>query len=991
MKNTKILSLVLLSLYSTSYAKETKGILFLETSLLRLDNHYNDSFNNFDHFNKPSKHIIDKNWCNIWENGKPIFNTLNFNQNKNLNISSPIGILGKGKNVKVINNNKINLLSQKENGIELIKGYGENKGLINILGDSNIGMTSESGGDIINSGSISVAGHNNTAILGKDTSIIKTTKNSKILIKGNNNKGIALNNNSVENNGIIEVLGDSNTGISGENKSIINNLNKIIVSQKNNKGIVVNNNSQGVNSGVISLSQYHSIGIETVNKGSLGINNGQIILESNSPDSFGLVTFGGKVINNKDIIIKNSNNVYTTGIQAVSGDGINNGNILLLNNNQSAMNSAYGGNVINNGYININNLIGHSYGMTVKGNSSGINKGNITLNGSGDAMTSGITGKIKENENVKLFNETNITLNNKNSVAMNVISKSFIKNIGNIFINKSNNIGILGKNQSFIETDKGSNIYIKGDSNKGIALEKSKLINNGNITINGNSNRGIELLNNSSGVNKGIINIQEGINNTGIYIDKTSKLLNEGTIIIKNKALSKNEVSKNIYDNIGINNQGTLEMGKNSLLIADKIKGDIHLDPKITTGNLKDKYALEHMFKSKNMFGNIKTSSPLFTANLVSEKSNYYDVNLKRISFAQVINNNELGNYLEKNYMNKNINNNSKLEFYDMLKIAQSKEEVNVKTNDIFGTKFFPTLEKQTLNFITFNNEILKSNVPKDSLNVNYKYIIGGAYNSIRDKNTKFYDGYKSYLKNIWFGGEKKLSKNTKIGGILGLGQYNSNFENSNHRKDNLYQGTIFINLNKFNMNFNSFATLGQMKTKLQRYSFYENDDLDSKFNNNYYIISNEISKEFKFNNGIYITPQLNLNFYEINQKSIKESNGKYPIKVEKSKLNIIEPKIGITFGKNTFLKNNYILNTKLGLNYFWRNNNYKKNLNEKGSFLDEGFFKLKKEPLNNNDGSVNLMISLEKNDWSIYTNYKVNFESNDNNLVEVGMVYKFY
>ncbi|MGL5575886.1 autotransporter outer membrane beta-barrel domain-containing protein [Cetobacterium sp.] len=912
--------------------------------------------------------------------------------------------LKKLQQTSLINNNNI-ILNKGFAGIGIESredlSIGVNKGNILVQNStSSRGMVSAKGAESINEGTISIV--NSKQSFGMNIGDGDSTTGKQTIIR--NNKNIDIDSNSTgsigmrvfkengyemdsglaENFGVINVLGKDNVGIlsSGVNTEVLNNK-------------------------IVFLNGEHNIGIQSNLNGSSGVNNGEIIIDSNSISSFGMVTFtGGSITNNGEITIKGGGNGINVAMQAVDGVALNNANINLLNKNQVGMNAVGTGIADNKGVINIDNLEGSSFGMTVKQGATIINSNKIDLLGTGTAMSN----ELMADTNVSLINRGNIKIKTNYSSGMVVAQDSNIINEGKIDVIGEGNTAINADTGSIVKTTKDSSITLTGNSNTGISLNNAKLENNGSIIIDGQSNIGIKTNGTSQVINTGTINIVSGEQNKGIVISKNSTLQNTGTIIIRGEDVTSKPSAGRPDKNLGIYNMGTiinsgklavsgefnsdslgsgsLLMDKNSNLEAEKIKGNIYLSGGITTGSIKDEYSTYKMFTTNKMEANLLSNSLLFDTKLINNDNNYYDAILTRKNFNEIIDDSNLANYLEKNYIaDGNLN---KVALYDKFKMVSSNQQMNSLLDDTFGKNVFPTLQKQTFEMVRLNNEILKSNILKEAIKEEFKYIVGGAYNKIDSDSSKDAEGYISSLKNIWIGGEKRVTDTLKAGAVLSIGDYNSNFTKNSHRDDRILQGTLFVSYDKENLNMRTFATFGGTKTDLDRESQSYNEKLNSNFDSRYFILSNEISKTFDLKNNTYIVPKASLSLYRLKQDEIRETNGQYAIEIGKVKSVIIEPSVGITLGKNILINNEYNLKPELEFNYFYKTGDLKNNLDGKIKSISDDTFKLNGYQFERNSGDGKLKISLEKKDWNIYASYELIFEDKVSNITTLGINYKF-
>ncbi|WP_101474303.1 autotransporter outer membrane beta-barrel domain-containing protein [Fusobacterium sp.] len=953
-------------------------------------------------------------------NGNSSFSQTEIVNNKNgtiniKNSSNGYGMEAQEDNTFAINNGKITIEnSLGSRGMVAAKGA-------TAINEGSIILNNTDGSFAMNIGDGDSVNNNTTTIINKGDIIFDKDNKLSVGMRVVAENGYTMDSGLAINEENIEISGSDNIGMLGTGNNI---------SLSNNNNITLKGDYNPIDTGVVAN---HNIGIHATN-GAIGKNeeHGIITIDEGSQSSFAMVGINGSVRNEGKIILNSNEQARNVGMQIVGGVAENTGKILLNGNYQTGMTSAnyndIAGVAINKGSIIIEKGTTDALAMIGDSNSQIINNGYIVLNGSGVGMSNHLSTQtyvsIVNNKEIKLFensigingtnktnirNEGNISITGDNNVGIKADQNSVVLNFGTITIDGKQNKGIYATGKSEVTTLKGSSINIIGNNNNGILLEDSKLTNEGNINITGDNNVGIKADQNSVVFNTGTITI-DGKQNKGISILNGSKLENTGKIIIDKKEVDKvntTDSNKNygIYKdkNSQIVNKGTFSvlgdfnsndmgegqfiMEKNSTLEANKIKGDIHLASGITTGSLDNEYSTYKMFNTKEMEGNLISNSYLFDAKLSNNHNNYFDVILTRKNFKNIVRNNSIGNYLENNYVNTN--NTNKITFYDKFKLASNQEQIDLLVNDTFGVKTFPTIEKQTFDVVRLNEDILQSNISKDSLKQDFGYIVGGAYNRIDSDTSSTTDGSMATLKNVWLGGEKKINNSLKYGLVFSIGDYDADFSNDSSRKDRMFQGTVFLNYDKNDINARTFLTIGGTKTRLERDLKSYSERLKSSFDSRYIVWTNEVSKKINTPYNSYLIPKIGFKLYKLSQDKIKE-DGQFGIDLDKVDKVIMEPSVGFTLGKNISLKNDYTLIPEIEMNYIYRAGDLKDNLTGKIESISNDQFELEGYKFKRNTGNMKIKLGLNKNDWTLFGSYRVMFEKKIDSIGTVGINYKF-
>lgn len=301
----------------------------------------------------------------------------------------------------------------------------------------------------------------------------------------------------------------------------------------------------------------------------------------------------GLLATGKNVVIENSNEML-----------VNNGGI-----GMTVINNAYMENTVN-GTINLNG--NNEVGMLASKGTTGVNQGNIILNGGNNYTQAGMAAE----NGGHVVNKGNITINSESSYGMNAHEGGTIVNDNNINVS-SNSWGIAmettGDNssstnngtieianskistgmvsaQGSISTNKGV-ISIKnsnesrgmniGDGNS-LSKGPTKIINEGSIALDKNTQNSFAMrvvaeegltMYNGQGINRGSINLN-GANNMGMYaFGANTNITNEKDVILESN--STNSFGMVAFNGGKALNNGTIDIkaGTGKLNIGMQIVG----------------------------------------------------------------------------------------------------------------------------------------------------------------------------------------------------------------------------------------------------------------------------------------------------------------------------------------------------------------------------------------------------------------------------------
>lgn len=649
-------------------------------------------------------------------------------------------------------------------------------------------------------------GENGTIDIKDKTIRLEKDYQGKMNIEGkvrvnNSINGITIRNGKVENTGEIEVNTSKGAGIffdkngnSGAGEKFLQNSGKIIVKGQDAKGIYLFGNGKVENSGVIivrdkGIGTYFGDDTPTNIEDKKYENKTEafLIVSENSKgiylNSKGIATNEGKIYVGCDLTEKGD---IVTGKAGGIGVQVNN-DLSEFTNKSTGTISIYGEN---------------SKGIQVnKGTAT--NEGKIEANGKNTAgvyMNAGTGAKKVEfiNNNQVIANGTGakgIMFGTGGGTATNnkdIIAKDGA--IGVFFYQGKNNILI---NSGTIDAGNGSAIESGKDTNNTVVLKNGAKIK-GNIK----GNTGVDVLAVEGG------GIYENLAITGY--DKIVSLKKENSTddaVISNSSISLgfNTKTKD-YTNAELNKEKTGLTIKDSNLIVDltnKIEGTSLVDSSEKaelSGDIKVAFSDKDNKKEFNVdeiLGdkfNIENANFQSTARWNYSKDEKGNLIASKKSYAEAVGKSQLsdfGNILEGN-TTKEGDFGKSLRILEFLDASQFTDAMTQLSGGVHGyTVDFAAINSRTLSNTIKNRELNKDRLRDKALNsydqevayINNHHKIGGLMNV--DYNE---DGVLGIT-------EKQIMPNGKLGLVYGGAKGKAEFENGKHGKadmDNLYLGGYY-------------------------------------------------------------------------------------------------------------------------------------------------------------------------------------------------------
>ena len=839
---------------------------------------------------------------------------------------------GTGINEGIISNDGIGMLAI-DGGIIINKDGGTIETKV-----GGVGMKGESGGIVLNEGSITGEGTamdaDGVGSMAKNNigMTLSTAERGLLATDG----GIAINEGRIEgsvvgmeSNGTVEnptnevlVNKGTITGLTttigmkvgsgtGINEGIISNdgtgmevysfgswaINKGVISNTGSSGMLVRNGGQIFNEVGGKIKNDGDSGMYAIGLGSQGVNKGTI---SNTGNNGMTLIDGGKITNEEGGKIENGrdNGMFIFG----SGEGINKGTI--SNVGSRGMFVFMGGKITNEEGGKIENS--GNYGMTANASNSkivseGINKGSISNDGDygmgaayGGKVTNSIDGIIENNGNYRMEASNGSSEANESTEAINQ---------GTLDTGFDNYIVMHGKGLGATITNEGT-INVEHDGSTAMKVEsRATAVNKGIINL--NSTNGIGILVDGKGStydnDGGVINVGEGANNKAIHLTNDATFMNRGAM---------NVVGTLDFNDMG---DGKFIMGDGGTLEAESLKGDFYASGALAMGSYEDEYSTYRMLKTDNIEGDIISNSYMFDAELSEQdKYGYYDIILIKKDFNTLLEDEKLGGILEDSYEDNG--DKLKLNYYDALKLISSQERFEDAVESSYGMKFYPTIIKQNFDVVRTNNRVVSDNVLKLDNNLEIGEIVligGGNYDLLEEELDSGLKEYDLSLYSVYFGAEKQLNKDISLGGILTLGKMDAKYDESSYSRDGYqYQTNIYLSYeNDEKLKLTSMLFGGMIDSNIERSLFFGSlyEKMEDSTKDYYVGLNNRLSKRYDIGKN-YIEPALEFNITYMMQDDISES-GDYGVEIDGVNSTSIETGLGITFGRDIFLENGNKIN----------------------------------------------------------------------------------
>lgn len=696
----------------------------------------------------------------------------------------------------------------------------------------------------------------------------------------------------------------------------------------------------------------------------------------------------------KDIkdVESNAQQWFAINASAAAGEYVE-GNINIKNQGDGNVYGMYGGQQLFNGLfygatneqglptsvirgnINIENHgSGHTYGMYLpEADANGI-IANIDLDGYDDPEL-GRTG-VKSTINI---------INIGDGVATGMRGGQFnrIQNTGTININNLGSgtaIGIYGERNSNIENSGTINIYRQAykDSNNQTYTPSSKV---------GGTAYGIYAETKSHVVNNGSINISNAASGKGIYLENGATLENNGTINFNGQEqIASTGAAIDVYGTTSPSNvvdfnsmgEGEVVLGKTGRFFGDTLKGDLNVSNSAVKGSFEDTYTISSALHSDNINElNLKSKSAMFSTQTQQNEDTGADVVLTRKDFKDIISNQSLANYLEKNYQAQ-----KNLSLFDYLKTAETTKELAYNANNVTANDILPTFRKQNAIVQRAISQTLDDNLfnaPNQNYIAGYKYIdiSNNPDNAIQESEGTAHTAY-GMLKN-------KTSSGLTYGIGANITKLKSSYDNNSERTAN--QLGLWMPLG-YDFN-NGVKWYSKLSATYSDTSYDRNTDFGTKKGSydEYQInLDNEIRYTIDLSKDFSLTPLLELNYTQYFSDKIDEGSSNQALKVDSSNTNSLELGLGALINKDFKISPDQNLNIKIGGIYYVELLSPDKTL--KGQLVD-GIEKIDiYNKQDKNRATLTLKANYNYKDLTLYGNIEKELNNDKSLLIDAGIQY---
>ena len=561
-------------------------------------------------------------------------------------------------------------------------------------------------------------------------------------------------------------------------------------------------------------------------------------------------------------------------------------------------------------------------------------------------------------------------------------------NVGGTVINKGsvtisgnaeNAYGIYGEGQNAI-TNEGS-IDVEGQNAYGIYVKDGQgtTVTNtetGTITVNSSPDgqaHGIFIDENSSDAvvnNFGTITVNGEVRegSSGITLNG-AKLRNYSLMSFSGDA-DLNALGGKIY----LEDGGVYE--------AESLKGDLAAGSSTVMGGNQDTYVQEGSLKTENADDlNLSSESALFKAEKKQNASGGYDVVLNRRNFNEFAQNASLGEYLEQNYKQGNLEG-----MYDDIKGADSDAGAALSIADKAGLNTLTNFADENFQVLRSLNRNMADTILKPS-DEPYRVIAGYDNYNLETDNKSYLSGYDLSANSMYTFGDKRIDNKNRLGLGIGYTKISTSYDDGGDRDLNIV--TVFMPwLHKFtdNLRLASVLSLGYGYGEYDRGSDRESDITDF-----FYGLTNELRYTVDLNGYAELEPALMLNALGYTEDGFDEGNGENDLVTKKTHNLSVEAGIGLFLKKEVKTEKYGKFAFKVGGVYYHEFASPFDDIKARHSSGSGWYYIRDDANLYQRDRAVlEAALDYEYKDIALYAKYNRLIQKNDPQLFDLGVKYKF-
>lgn len=425
-------------------------------------------------------------------------------------------------------------------------------------------------------------------------------------------------------------------------------------------------------------------------------------------------------------------------------------------------------------------------------------------------------------------------------------------------------------------------------------------------------------------------------------------------------------------------NKAQVSIGDGGSYEADSFSGEISADASIVEGGFETTYVNENSFVGENDGIEVVSESYMFDADTKeNEESGNTDVVMTMKPLEEVVEDDEISEYLEQNYQEERGEG-----VFNTLKTAQNKEQFNEYLHKQLGFGMLPNLAKQSLDI----ERTVAANVNDELLNINNestRFVMNTlAYqNDVKSKGKT--SGYKDKVVSVHGFGDKATASGLRLGLGAQVVRSDSDFDDKSSRYNNMAEIFAPIIFHKDNLSFMSKPKAGFARGHYRRTAVDNTHKANTK--EYYYGVDNIVRQNIDLN-LLEIEPDAEFNITGLYTDDIKESAG--GLKIKDKNIMSAQSVLGVTAKKKFEINSKSSIGLAVNAKYFHEFGKKYKNRATVGDMV--GYYDIISNRLKRDFGLIGLKAQYDYQQFTLDASANLPLEEKRNPYYMLNVKYKF-
>lgn len=418
-------------------------------------------------------------------------------------------------------------------------------------------------------------------------------------------------------------------------------------------------------------------------------------------------------------------------------------------------------------------------------------------------------------------------------------------------------------------------------------------------------------------------------------------------------------------------------LGATGSYVADSLQGTVGVDPSVVTSSNDSSYTIENAFVGTDNGLELANNLYMFNSSLQTNELGNLNAVLTMHDMHNMVQNSSLADYLSRNYALDKAE-----DFFNQLKVSESKSQFDGLIKQKFGTGFIPNLARQSLDIEkTVNTEINADLLDCSDTNCKNRVNVLTYKNKVAAKGGS--DGYKDKVVAAYGFHNEDIGQNRSLGFGLNAIRSDSRFDDGSSRYNNTLEAFVPINMNSDKLAILVKPKIGLSRGRYRRLGVHAKHKADTK--DYYFGADTLVKKDFAFY-GFEIEPTVGFSLTDMYIKDIDENNN--GLQIGSQNIVSAQSQVGLELKKKFAFNDFNKLELSAGGKYYHEfGNKYRPRM---ASDDMDGHFELTSNRLERNFGLLSAKAKYSYHQISLQTSANVPVQSKHKPYYMLNLGYSF-